>query len=145
MVCLSKYLAYYVVRDTFACHGLVHKGPAHCLQHFFIKLAHTSKAASKYYIFFHLIPLVIRLKKLKNIKDLPKAIGTTVVDYSKSVLFMAFLVGLLRAGLCIEFSPKNLGVTGICKNSIKQINFLLLLGSHQLAVSCSRLHLDDAR
>ena len=88
---------------------------------------------------------MIRLKKLKNIKDLPKAIGNTVVDYSKSVLFMAFLVGLLRAGLCIEFSPKNLGVTGICKNSIKQINFSLLVGSHQLAVSCLRPHLEDAR
>lgn len=66
---------------------------------------HTGKVASKYYIFFHLIPLIIRLKKLKNIKDLPSIVGTTFYEYSRSVLFMAFLVGLLRAGLCIEFSP----------------------------------------
>ena len=62
---------------------------------------------------------MIRLKKLKNIKDLPKVVGTTVLDYSKSVLFMAFLVGLLRAGLCIEFYPKNLGLASISNNFLK--------------------------
>ena len=75
--CRSKYI-WILVRDTSACRGLVHNNPVHCFQHFFIKLFATGKVASKYYIFFHLIPLILRLKRLKDIKDLPKTVGATL-------------------------------------------------------------------
>ena len=58
-----------IVSDISVCHGLMHHGPAHCFQHFMIKLITTGKVASKYYLPFHLIPLIIRLKSCKNIKN----------------------------------------------------------------------------
>ena len=66
-----------IVKDTGACHGLVHHGRSECLKHFFIKLRETSKVASKYYTLFHLIPLILKLRKMKNIKDLPKIFAST--------------------------------------------------------------------
>lgn len=34
----------------------------------------------------------------------------SMYEYGRSVLFMSFLVGLLRAGLCCEFLPEKQGI-----------------------------------
>ena len=107
VVVMQKYINFELVKDTAACHGLVHHGASDCLKHFFIKLHETGKVASKYYIFFHLIPLVLRLRKVKKVEDLPKIILSSTKEYARSILFMSFLVGLLRAGLCVIYSPQK--------------------------------------
>jgi hypothetical protein len=89
------------------CHGLLHDGPAHCFQHFLIKMKHTSKVASKYYIFFHIIPLFLKLRKTRKLSQVPGLIANTAYEYVRSVLFMSLLVGSLRAGMCVNNYPKK--------------------------------------
>ena len=88
----------------------MHSGPKECFQHFLIKLATTGKVASKYYVLFHLIPFVLRLRKCKKASEIPRVIMDVLYEYGRSVLFMSFLVGLLRAGLCVEFIPEKRGI-----------------------------------
>ena len=104
--CRSKKLIIWV-KDTGVCHGYLHHGPSECLQHFIIKLQSTSKVATKYYIFFHLIPLFLRLRKVKQIEEIPKILWSSTKEYTRSILFMAFLVALLRAGLCVIYNPRK--------------------------------------
>ena len=70
----------------------------------------TGKVTSKYYVMFHIIPLVLRLRKVKDIKSVPKLVAQSCFEYVKSCCFLSFLVGLLRAGLCANWnqSPENI-------------------------------------
>lgn len=56
----------------------------------------------KYYVLFHMVPLVLRLKKQKSAKDRLRVTGKTLYEYIRSVLFMGFLVALTKRGLCIN-------------------------------------------
>lgn len=62
----------------------------------------TGKVGAKYYVLFHTFPLLLKLKKTKNLQDLVRVVREVGLNYLKSVLFMAFLVGLLRGGLCFN-------------------------------------------
>ena len=103
------------MRNSDLCRGLVHEGPHQCIREFFIKLMDTGKVASKYYVMFHIIPLMLRLRKVKDIKTVPKLVAQSCFEYVKSCCFLSFLVGLLRAGLCANWnqSPNNILSFGI--------------------------------
>ena len=81
----------------------MHTGLDHCVREFFLKLVDTGKVASKYYVMFHMIPLLLRMRRLKDTKNLPQIVWKSFYDYVKSCLFLAFLVGLQRGGLCINY------------------------------------------
>jgi hypothetical protein len=83
------------------CNGLVHNHIYHCFKEFLKKLIDTGKVASKYYIFFHAIPLIIKLRKAKDMKNALNYISKSAYEYIKSLCFMAFLVGLLRGVMCL--------------------------------------------
>lgn len=54
------------VSDPDSCSGLVHSGPTHCLAEFLQKLLDTGKVAGKLYVVFHMIPFLMRLRKIKS-------------------------------------------------------------------------------
>lgn len=65
------------------------------------KLAIVSKIGLKYYLPFHLFPLLIRLRKAKNTSEVVTVISKRLFYYAKSILFMAFLVAGTKAALCV--------------------------------------------
>ncbi len=91
-----------LVTNSEACDALVHHGPNHCFLEFFRKLLDVGKVGAKYYVFFHAIPLLLKLKKAKSLVEVALVIKNVGFSYFKSLLFMAFLVGLLRGGLCFN-------------------------------------------
>jgi succinate dehydrogenase/fumarate reductase cytochrome b subunit len=66
------------------------------------KLVTVCGVGVKYYVFFHLIPLVLRIKKSKTRQETSKAVLRTLYEYVKSVLFMGFLVAFTKGALCIK-------------------------------------------
>lgn len=93
-----------IVRDKDICRGLVHCGPRQCFIEFIQKLVDTGKVACKYYVLFHIVPFVLRLKKIKDRKKALRVFTKSIYEYVRSICFMAFLVGTLRAGLCINWN-----------------------------------------
>lgn len=104
MASFQKYHAINSVNDVSSCQGIVHQSPLHCLQEFTLKLLATGKVSFKYYLIFHAIPLVMRMRKCRNITQALKALTSTAIDYLKSILFLSFLVGLERGSLCLFLS-----------------------------------------
>lgn len=60
------------------------------------------KIGMKYYVLFHLVPLVLRLRKQRTQRDRLRVALKTLYEYTRSVLFMGFLVSLTKRGLCIN-------------------------------------------
>ena len=75
-----------------------------CVVDYFRKTADVGKISLKYYVSFHMIPMLLRLRKCKDRKGLFLIIQKTVVEYIRSVLFMAFLVSGVKAGLCTSIN-----------------------------------------
>lgn len=75
-----------------------------CTYEFFRKLGTVCKIGVKYYVFFHFLPLVLRVKKGKTRQDKIKAVLRTLYEYFKSILFMGSLVSLTKGALCIKNS-----------------------------------------
>lgn len=69
---------------------------------FFQKLIDTGRVGSRYYLMFHLIPFLLRVRKVQNLKDLVVLMAKTATEYAKSLLFISFLVGTLRGGICLN-------------------------------------------
>jgi len=90
------------------CDGLTHHDINDCLRGFIGKLRDTGKQASKYYVLFHAIPLILRLRRVKGLKPAINNIVNAFYDYVKSLCFMAFLVALLRGAMCfVNHSAPN--------------------------------------
>jgi hypothetical protein len=104
-----------IARDTDVCRGLVHCGSRDCLMEFFQKLIDTGAVSCKYYVVFHVVPMVLRLRKAKNIKHGLKILGKSMYEYFRSICFMAFLVGLLRGGLCVNWNQSYEKLNSFCK------------------------------
>ena len=83
-----------------------------CTREFFLKLATVCKIGARYYIVFHLLPLLIRLKKCKNGEERVKTVAKTTASYGMSVLFMGLLVGGLKASLCVASSKVPIPLDG---------------------------------
>lgn len=75
-----------------------------CTYEFFRKLGTVCNIGVKYYVFFHFLPLVLRVKKGKTRQDKIKAVLRTLYEYVKSILFMGSLVSLTKGALCIKNS-----------------------------------------
>ena len=80
--------------------NLIHK--CSCTAEFIKKLITVCKIGFKYYLLFHLIPLLLRLKKCKEGKKMLIILLKAIKEYIKSVLFMAFLVGGVKGSLCLS-------------------------------------------
>lgn len=81
---------------------------------FIQKLVDTGAVASKYYVMFHVIPMFLRLRKAKDIKHGLKTLAKSLYEYLRSISFMAFLVGLLRGGLCLNWNQNQGNVLSFC-------------------------------
>jgi zona occludens toxin (predicted ATPase) len=71
-----------------------------------------SKLGIKYYLPFHLFPLLFRLYKAKNPKEAIDTILKRAFYYSKSVLFMAILVAVTKGSLCFCSSTMPIRMNG---------------------------------
>ena len=107
---------------------------------FFIKLFDVGKVTSKYYIMFHIIPLILRIRKVKEPKKIPRLVAKTAYEYIKSCCFLSFLVGLLRAGLCANWNQSPERILSFCKNGLTQLIIFSSRGRFQLLASYSRTH-----
>lgn len=72
-----------------------------CRASFILKTTTVFKLGIKYYLPFHLIPLILRLKKCKEGRKMAIILLRTAYEYVKSVLFMAFLVGGVKSVQCM--------------------------------------------
>ena len=109
-----------IARNDAPCRGLVHAGPSQCLMEFFVKLLDVGKVASKYYVMFHVIPLILRVKKAKDPRKVPGLAVGTFYEYTKSCCFISFLVGLLRAGLCANWNQSPDRILSFCTHAATQ-------------------------
>ena len=100
MARISRYFFKNLGNTRIVCNGLGHQDIYGCFKEFIKKLIDTGKVASKYYIFFHAIPLIIKLRKVKDLRGAFNYITNSCYEYIKSLCFMAFLVGLLRGAMC---------------------------------------------
>ena len=69
---------------------------------YFIKLATVCKIGVKYYVFFHIIPFLLRLRRCQKSEDYRRVILKTLKDYVKSIFFMGFLVTNSKGALCVN-------------------------------------------
>jgi hypothetical protein len=67
----------------------------------FKKAVSVAKIGMKYYISFHLIPLLLRLRKCKDFNQAVKLLSKAAMEYVRSVLFMVFLVAGMKCGQCM--------------------------------------------
>lgn len=63
--------------------------------------------SKKFYVFFHLLPFLINLKKNARQGKLPKAFFKALRNYIKSILFIAHLVGGLKLLKCVAIAVYN--------------------------------------
>lgn len=107
---MQTYKLHHSVTDADSCQHLVHHGPTECATAFFQKLIDTGRAAGKLYILFHVIPFLMRLRKIRTAGELGKLVLRTLKEYGRSLLFMSMLVGLLRGMLCFNWNlpPKRI-------------------------------------
>jgi hypothetical protein len=80
------------------------------------KMVTVSKLGCKYYLLFHFIPFLLRMRQVKTAKMLVKTIKQTVISYVRSVLFMVVLVGMSKAELCLRSKTLALRNKGGCEN-----------------------------
>jgi di/tricarboxylate transporter len=89
----------------------VHDTP--CLYEFIRKVLTVCRIGVKYYIFFHIVPLILRIKKARSPHEKGRVALRTLIEYCKSILFMGFLVGLSKGALCIK-NNLSLPFDGTC-------------------------------
>lgn len=77
---------------------LVHEGS--CYIEFLRKLVVVSKIGIKYYLPFHLFPLLMRLRKAKDTSEVLTVLAKRLFHYTKSIIFMALLVAGTKGALC---------------------------------------------
>ena len=85
----------------------MHQSGLHCLLECLHKLLATGRVALKYYLLFHAVPMLTRLRKCKTLGDAAKAVRSTALEYLKSTLFLSVLVGLERGMLCLLFNQSQ--------------------------------------
>lgn len=88
------------------CSQMVHPGMT-CLQELFLKFRHTLNTISKFYVIFHLVPFLLKVKKLIREQRVFKGSMRAMVNFLGSLCFMLHLVCGLKATLCIH---SNLGL-----------------------------------
>ena len=79
---------------------LVHDGL--CVKANILKGLQIGRVGLKYYIPFHLVPFLLRLRKCKDLPEFCKLLGRTSVEYMRSVLFMVSLVVGMKVGRCMS-------------------------------------------
>jgi hypothetical protein len=79
---------------------LLHDGP--CISSNLKKSVLVAAVGYKYYVSFHLIPLLLRLRKCKSSEEVFKLLRKTSIEYVRSVLFMVFLVVGMKMGQCLS-------------------------------------------
>ena len=70
------------------------------------------KTVTKFYILFHLIPYLLKLRKVIQENRFISSTTKTILNFVGSLLFMAHLVCGLKATLC-TYSNLNLKIGGI--------------------------------
>lgn len=88
------------------CSQIVHPGLT-CLQELFLKFRMTLNTISKFYVIFHLIPYLLKVKKLIRDQRIFKGSMRAIMNFLGSLCFMLHLVCGLKATLCIH---SNLGL-----------------------------------
>ncbi len=83
------------------CH--IHSGLSHSGE-ILNKMARTTATSSKFYLFFHLLPFLLKLKKNLRQGKFSKACLKSLKNYMRSILFIAHLVGGLKLLLCSAVS-----------------------------------------
>lgn len=68
----------------------------------------TTTMSKKFYLFFHLLPFLLKFKKNLREGKLSKALFKTFRNYIKSILFIAHMVGGLKLLKCIAVSNLSL-------------------------------------
>ena len=99
MVGLQRYCLHYLGVDFEGNCSLLHDKP--CIVESVGMGVRVAKDGMKYYISFHLIPFLLRLRKCKDAEQVFKLVRKTSVEYIRSVLFMVFLVTGMKAGQCL--------------------------------------------
>ena len=100
------------------------------------------KIGMKYYVSFHLIPLVLRLRKCKDREQVIKLLGKTGVEYVRSILFMIFLVTGMKAGLC--FTTQN-RISFLGTYQLTKVNLSLLRAFSQHQVFSSNKNQEESK
>lgn len=67
-------------------------------------MATVCKLGLRYYVLFHLIPYILRIKKAKDNKKRLSITLKMLSDYLKSILFMGSLVSVTKGTLCLNSS-----------------------------------------
>ena len=88
----------------------IHEGS--CLLEFLIKLRKVCKIGMKYYVLFHLIPLMLKLRNARHSTEMRNNILKSTVYYGRSIMFMGMLVAITKSGLCF-FNNHNASIGGI--------------------------------
>ncbi len=80
------------------------------------KMLQTVGISKNFYVFFHLLPFLIKLRKNIRTGKLPKAFYKSLRNYLKSILFIAHLVGglkLLKCTTVTYFNKLNVRLDGM--------------------------------
>lgn len=77
---------------------------------------------------------------MKQVKNLPYMIAKSFYDYVKSCLFLSFLVGLQRGGLCINYGLSQENMLSFCMIVINVVDNLLVFSP----VSASSILFEDS-
>jgi hypothetical protein len=85
---------------------LLHPGTGH-VREVLEKMVKSTTISRNFYVFFHLLPFLINLKKNAQAGKLPKAFFKALRNYLKSILFIAHLVGGLKLLKCTAVSVSN--------------------------------------
>ena len=88
----------------------IHDGS--CLLEFLIKVGKVCKIGMKYYVLFHLIPLLIKLRNARHSTEMRNNVLKSTVYYGRSIMFMGMLVAITKSGLCF-YNNHNLAIGGI--------------------------------
>ena len=102
-----------------------------------IKSFSIAKTGMKYYIPFHLMPLLLRLRKCKSMKQVSQLLGKSAIEYIRSILFMVFLVVGMKVGQCGTVHAR---VPYRCTFIMTQSSRCSYLALRQHLVLCSSRH-----
>ena len=93
-----------------SCKQIIHPGIT-CFQEAYIKFRTVFKSVSKFYLVFHLIPLMFKLKKIIREKRVLVTLSKTILQYMGSLIFMTHLVCGIKSSMCV-ISNLNLKIEG---------------------------------